>query len=200
SIRFSVCDTGDPLQVKAAWETMRQAGFLPDVAILNAGINIHDLTPQFDHAAFRKQYETNLFGATQWVDLLLPGFLQRGSGHFVAISSMSAYLRANHGAGYASSKAAMSMAFGCLEARYGKDGIGFTTVNLGPTQTAMWPGGKFPLLMSAESAAAKILKAVEKKKSVLDLPCLLVLLARLTQFIPQGLLSALVSLVKPKKK
>lgn len=198
SFNYSVCDVAQARHIADAWQSMRKAQYLADVAILNAGVNAYDLIPQFNYAKFKELYNVNLFGALGWVDILLPEFLKRGYGHFVAVSSMSAFLRTPKGAGYASSKAALSSAFACLRSRYHKDNIAFTTAHLGPVATAMWPGGKFPLLLSPTAAAVKILKAINKKQALLDTPWPLIMAARLTQFIPDNFLMNLVSLIKRK--
>lgn len=187
--RFFVtaCDVTSAADVDAALAAMAAEDFVPDVAILNAGVNIADLEPDFDLRACEQVFRVNLFGALIWVERLLPGFLKAGAGHFVAISSMSAFRPSSHGTAYAASKAALSMAFESLRMRYRESPLRFTTVHLGPVDTAMWPGGRFPLLLSPDDAARRILDAVARGRAVYDCPAPLVLLARLSRLMPRSL-------------
>lgn len=184
---YSVCDVGSLDDVRVALHLMAAAGFVPDVAILNAGVNLFDLEPEFDFGKCEQTFRVNLFGTLVWVEHLLPRFQQRGHGHFVAISSVSAFLASSHGVAYGASKAALSMAFESLRRRYRRVPVRFTTVHLGPLDTAMWPGPKSRFLLSPGVAAERILAAVERQKDVYDYPALIVLVARVAGLIPTPL-------------
>lgn len=184
---YSLCDVTSPDDVQAVLRSMDSEGFSPDIVILNAGVNAYDLEPGFNFAHCEYVFRVNLFGALIWVDHLLPRFLKEGGGHFVAISSMSAFLVNPRGTAYAASKAALSMAFESLRLRYLWTPIRFTTVHLGPVNTAMWPGGKFLFVLSPEEAAKRILGAIERGKNVYNCPAFLVLLARLSGLLPRRL-------------
>ena len=181
---YSHCDVTRPEDVSAVMQHMRARAFLPDVVVLNAGINAHDLVPQYDSRQYAQIMQTNLFGALAWVEQWLPVFCQRGSGHFMAISSLSAYLAHERGAAYGASKAALTSTFLSLRKRYRREGVAFTTVHLGPVDTAMWNGNRFPLLLSPVCVARRLLQAMERQSAVVDLPWLLVCLARLMQWFP----------------
>lgn len=193
---YSICDVASRDQVQTVISSMDAQGFIPRVVILNAGVNIHDLEPDFDLSQCEQVFRVNLFGALIWVDQLLPKFLHDGGGRFVAISSMSAFRVTSHGTAYAASKAALSMAFESLRLRYRSSAVRFTTVHLGPVDTAMWPGGHFPFLLSPETAAKRILGAIDKGKEVYDCPALMVLLARLSGLLPRSFVLVSERLVK----
>jgi NADP-dependent 3-hydroxy acid dehydrogenase YdfG len=105
------CDVTSVSEVDAVVAAMDRERFVPEIAILNAGTNLHDLEPAFRVADCEQVFRVNLFGALVWVDRLLPRLLERGRGHFAAISSMSAFRVTSRSVGYAASKAALSMAF-----------------------------------------------------------------------------------------
>lgn len=178
------CDVTQPSQIAETVRFMRAHPFVPDVVVLNAGINTQDLLPHYDHQRYLDVMQTNLFGVMGWVTELLPLYEERGEGHFIAISSMSAFLTHGRGAAYGASKAALTSTFESLRKRYANTRIKFTTVHLGPVNTAMWSGRWFPLLLSEEAVARKLMVAMERKPAVVDYPCGLVWAARLSQFLP----------------
>jgi NAD(P)-dependent dehydrogenase (short-subunit alcohol dehydrogenase family) len=185
------CDVSRTGDVDRAIAAMDAGGFAPDLVILNAGINLPDLEPSFRLDAAEEVFRVNVFGALAFVDRLLPRARAAGRGHFVAISSMSAFRTSGRSVAYAASKAALSMAFESLRFRYAAEPVRFTTVHLGPVDTAMWPGGKFPFLLTPEDAARRILRAVERGRTVYDCPRPIVAAARLSALIPGWALTRL---------
>lgn len=183
SFFFSACDVGREEAVASTLEAMRQRSFSPDVVVLNAGVNDTDLLPDYDHARYACVFQTNLFGVMLWVREFLPLFKRQRGGQFVAVSSLSAYLTHNRGAGYSASKAALSSTFGSLRKRYRKEGITFTTVHLGPVETPMWKRGWFPFILSDRAVARRIMKAMDRRESVVDYPFFMAFAARLSQVV-----------------
>ena len=180
---FSACDVTQPAQVQAAFRQMESAGFSPDAVVLNAGINRQDLIPHYNASDYRDVFETNLFGALVWVDAFLPVFLKRREGQFVAVSSMSAFLTHGRGAAYSASKSALSLTFQAFQKRYQAEGILFSIIHFGPIETAMWNKGRFIFLRSDTQAARQILKAIDRKKTLIDYPWSLVWMVRFHQLL-----------------
>ncbi len=108
----------------------------------------------------------------------------RNNGQIIAISSMSAYLAQSNGVGYSSSKAALTMAFQCLNKVYKQKGINLNVFNLGPVDTDMWEKGKFPFLLTEKNVARKIINSFGSKKGTINYPAYLVFLARVLNFFP----------------
>ena len=194
------CDVSVAGDVDRAMTTLDGEGVTPELVILNAGINLPDLEPCFRLAAAEEVFRVNVFGALAWVERLLPRMLAARRGHFVAISSMSAFRTSGRSVAYAASKASLSMAFESLRLRYAGEPVGFTTVHLGPVDTAMWPGGKFPFLLTPDEAARRILRAVERGRTVYDCPGPVVAAARLSALIPAWALMKLERLARPATK
>lgn len=183
--QWSACDVTQEAHVADAMRAMHAQRFQPDVVVLNAGVNAHDLLPRYDHQRYLEVMRTNLFGVMTWVDRWLPIFEARQAGHFIAISSMSAYLTHSKGAAYGASKAALTSTFDSLRRRYLRDRIHFTTVHLGPVQTAMWSGAFFPGLLSEAAVARKLMGAIDRRPAVVDYPCGMIWAARLSQLVPR---------------
>jgi|GEM_PF-645804 len=166
-------DVGDLMRdPKELLNQMEKKGFFPDAVILNAAINMSDLSPHFDFHAFKEVIETNVYGVVRWVDLFLPAFLQRKRGHFIAISSFSAYYGSPKGAGYPASKAAISRAFDSFRLRYEKDNVYFTSIHFGPVDTRLWQRKKVSGVLSIDQAVECILKALRGKKPSYHSPVL----------------------------
>lgn len=167
----SVCDVADPEAVRSACRAMREAGFIPDSVILNAGVNAPDAEEGFDARRFDSMVQVNLLGASTWVGEWLPEFLRRGEGAFTAVSSMAAIQGNPRSMGYAVSKRALSEFFRYLRARYGHAPVTFTTVHLGPIDTPMSRATTLlPGAMSAEAAARATLKATDRRRRAVYVP------------------------------
>lgn len=186
AIRHSVCDVGSPEDVARVRSEMDRAGFLPDLAILNAGINAEDPDSGEVGPVFERLFRTNVQGIVAWVHHLLPAFLDRGTGHFVAISSLSALASVPHGAAYAASKAAVTRLFEGYRLTYGERGVRFTTIQPGMIDTAMSRHVRKGLLpvLPPEEAARRVLAAVESGRRTASFPLTSSLATRLLAALP----------------
>ncbi|MDZ7784112.1 MAG: SDR family NAD(P)-dependent oxidoreductase [Halioglobus sp.] len=89
--RYSGCDIADPAACAAVRREMDAADYLPDAIVLNAGLDLDDAPPGLDAAQSARIMRTNYDGAHYWVAAFIEPFLRRGSGQFVAISSILAH-------------------------------------------------------------------------------------------------------------
>ena len=87
------------------------SGDLPDVFILNAGINRLDNDEAFDLPLYREVIETNLYGVLNFIGPLTALPAGRVERHVVAISSMVNYAGNPYGLGYQTSKQALTTCF-----------------------------------------------------------------------------------------
>lgn len=194
---YSVGDVVRKDDVRRAAEEMRARNFLPDVVVLNAAIFKEDLVPQYNHAIFEEVFGVNIFGAVVWVEAFIDKFLKRGSGQFIAVSSIAAFRPDRFRASYPASKAALSMAFRSFRIRYGKDNILFKTIFFGPIVTPMSvhverdKKGKIVskkfFVAEPRKAAQAVIGAMRGKKHEYYFPYFITLLFRLTLFLPDGL-------------
>jgi NADP-dependent 3-hydroxy acid dehydrogenase YdfG len=133
---------------------------VPDVVILNAGVGENETRKAFDIAIHERTFAVNYFGALNFVDALMPAFMARGSGKFVAISSLAAYRGLPKGGAYGASKAAITTAFESCRNTYRETGVRFVTVHPGFVDTPMQKGVKMPLMWPVRKAAARILRGI----------------------------------------
>jgi NAD(P)-dependent dehydrogenase (short-subunit alcohol dehydrogenase family) len=160
-------------------------GFLPDLVVLNAGV--YEREEGFSLDRFDRLLGVNLRGALVWVEAFLPGFLERGSGHFAAVASLSAYYGTPGAAAYCAGKGALALAMESLRVRYQPQGIGFTTVYLGFMESAMTAGQKLPWLScTPDQAAHRIARAVDRGRPTVHYPLLQSCAARFLAALPRG--------------
>lgn len=204
---FSVCDVGNEEESKSVLREMRQKDFLPEVAVLNAAAFLSDTDSYYNHSLLVKAFRVNVFGALFWVEAFLPDFLKRGSGKFIAISSVAAYRPNPKSISLSASKAALSMAFRGLRLRYQKDNIGFSNVYFGPIATNLVPawssaGGqpRYFFVLSPEKAAKKIIKVLNGKAGDYWFPFFTTFIFRLVLLMPDRVFAAITQYLKNNGK
>ena len=180
AVRFECVDVRSAAGVDRLIRELAAAGELPDVFLLNAGINRLDNDHAFDLAAYREVMDTNLFGVLNFVaplSALPPAGVER---HLVAVSSMVKYAGNPYGLGYATSKAALSACFDTWARMRGGIGLVFQQVVLGPVDTGIYTmPDRFPRWMnrvkklssvSVERAAGAIARFARTRKKTLHYP------------------------------
>ncbi len=186
---YSVCDISKEENVLNVASDMERVNFLPDVVVLNAGIEKKDLLEGYKNKIAKDVFDVNFFGALICVEIFINKFFKRGSGKFIAISSLFAKRPDVDSASYCSSKSALSMAFRSFYLHYYKNNIIFTNIYFGPVDTNISSsykktGGKKPFfVISPERAAEGIIKAVKGKKSTYYFPFFIAIVIRLTSFL-----------------
>jgi gluconate 5-dehydrogenase len=137
SVRFECVDVRDADRVQRLVESLAETGELPELFILNAGINRVDNDESFDLRAYKSVIDTNLYGVLHFIGPLTrlpPGQVPR---HVVAISSMAHYVGNPYGLGYFTSKRAVTGCFDVWSEMYSGTDLVFQQVILGPVPTAI---------------------------------------------------------------
>lgn len=147
-VRFEIVDVRASEDVARLVRRLAEAGELPDVFVLNAGINRVDNDQAFQLSVYRAVLDTNLYGVLNFVAPLteLPA---RGSPrHVVAVSSMASYVGNPYGLGYHTSKRALTACFDTWSKMYRGTDLVFQRVMLGPVRTGIYTmEDKFPRWM-----------------------------------------------------
>jgi len=183
---YTQCDVRDADSIRMTAREMTEAGFIPDIAVFNAGAPTRDAADSFRFQSFRENFETNLFGAVIWVEEFLPHFLMRGSGVFAAISSQSVF-RENHRdtVGYSASKLALTKAFENLRLQYLPTGLRFVTFHPGRMSAV-----NKSIIGTTYSKAARIICAntlAASPKAVVNFPALQYYMTRALRFVPDAI-------------
>jgi short-subunit dehydrogenase len=79
-----------------------------DIFVNNAGFGLNDAVADMDMAEFRRMFDTNLFGAVECMQAVIPIMRQQGGGDIVNISSVSGHIATPYMSGYAATKHAMN--------------------------------------------------------------------------------------------
>lgn len=166
SARFECLDVRAADGVEDLLKRLAASGALPDVFILNAGINRVDNDEAFDLPAYREVVDTNLYGVLNFVAPLTRLPPTGTARHLVAVSSMVTYAGNPYGLGYQISKRALTASFEVWSQMYAATDLVFQQVILGPVPSAMYgmqdrlPGWMFRIKRlssgSGEGAASAI--------------------------------------------
>jgi NAD(P)-dependent dehydrogenase (short-subunit alcohol dehydrogenase family) len=135
AVRFECVDVRSAEDVARLIRSLAEAAELPDVLLLNAGINRVDNDESFRLDSFREVLDTNLYGVLNFVrplTALPPGPSPR---HLVAVGSMASYVGNPYGLGYHASKKALAACFDVWSRMYAGTDLVFQLVLLGPVRT-----------------------------------------------------------------
>ena len=138
SVRFECVDVRSAEDVDRLVRGLATSGQLPEVFILNAGINRVDNDESFQPSPYKEVLDTNLYGVLNFVGPLTqlpPCPVER---HVVAISSMASYAGNPYGLGYHTSKQALTACFETWSRMYAGTDLVFQQVILGPVRTAIY--------------------------------------------------------------
>jgi len=152
---------------------VQDAGYLPalrsvlereeevDLCVYCAGIG--ELLDLSDMHGEEMIFDVNLLGLIRTVSVLLPEMARRGSGHLIGISSVADEILSEEAPSYHSSKAGFSNYLEGLALAARPRGVYVTNVRFGFVDTKMAKADVKPFMMSAERAAAHLLKCIDKK-------------------------------------
>lgn len=160
---------------KLVAETLLAFGSI-DVVICNAGISMRALFKDLSRESFEKVVQVNFLGAVSLIHHSLPSLI-KSKGTVIGISSINGRRATPARTAYAASKYAMEGFLESLRMELKADDVHVLTVCPGFTQTNMrgssiMPDGSIQgetkldesKMMSAETVAKKIYRAMEKKK------------------------------------
>lgn len=138
NVRFECVDVRSREQVRQLIARLVESAELPEVLLLNAGINRVDNDASFDLDAYRDVIDTNLYGVLHFVAPVSE--LARGpkTHHVIAVSSMAAHVGNPYALGYHTSKLALSGCFRAWSRMYAGTHLVFQQVLLGPVPTGMY--------------------------------------------------------------
>ncbi|HIJ62633.1 MAG TPA: SDR family NAD(P)-dependent oxidoreductase [Rhodospirillaceae bacterium] len=157
-----------------------------DTAILCAGTYLPTPGQSFDAATVRGLMETNLMGTVHCVAALLPGMLARRAGRLVLVASVAGYRGLPTAAGYSASKAAVIALAESLKTDLEGSGLRVNLVNPGFVDTPLTRQNSFPMpdLISAEAAAATILRGLAGRRFEIAFPARFAAVMKLLRLLP----------------
>jgi short-subunit dehydrogenase len=182
----AAADVGDRSALRAAVAEVEGRLGPAEVMVANAGYGMPTELDPLNIGDVEQTMRVNLMGVIYSVEAVLPGMLERGRGHLVAISSLAAFKGLPGESAYCASKAAVNIYMEGLRIALRTKGVSVTTVCPGFVQTAIAAMNTpaMPFLMSADAAAGRIAKLIARGRGgvacfPLPMALLMSLIARL---------------------
>jgi short-subunit dehydrogenase len=207
NIRILPLDLGQPSTLQLSAEVAIQFFGYVDVLINNGGISQRSLAKDTSLDVDRKIMEVDYFGTIALTKYLLPHFIQRQSGHFVVVTSVTGKVATPYRTGYAAAKHALHGFFDALRAELWNESkkIYVTLVCPGWIRTnismnALTGDGSANQKMDATTArgldpnvlARKMVRAIEKRKNEVYITGVKERLAVLLKRFFPGLLASII--------
>lgn len=200
TIAIANADVGDRDATLAAIRGLEAALGPTDLLIANAGIGLPTGAAEMNVPGVETMLRVNFLGLVYAIEAVLPGMIARGSGHVVGISSLAAYKGIPGSAGYCASKAAVNAYLESLRIELKAKGVAVTAVCPGFVKTEMTAKNPtMPLVMEADEAARRILKALTRRPAVFNFPWQMSLLMKLTRWIPDRVMAKRVPVQRGKE-
>lgn len=165
---FAAADVTNLSAVRTAVRTLEDELGPCDVLVANAGTYRKTSGREFDPATADAVVAANLEGVIHAVGAVLPGMVDRHSGHLAAVASMAGALGLPGAAAYSASKAAVIMLMESLRVDLRPLGIKVTTICPGYVDTPLITEAEratLTNLVSAEDAARRIIRAIERGRA-----------------------------------
>ncbi len=168
-----VGDTTNPQTVARNYiEIKNQWGGL-DWAILNAGISLRNPGTKFSADIYRKTFETNVFGATYWLEAIIPDMVKAKNGVIAGISSLAGFVGLPQSGAYSSSKSALLILLESLRVDLAASNVSVITICPGFIKSEMTDKNDprdMVFVLDAQTGARKIIQAIKKKKRLFYFP------------------------------
>ena len=118
-------------------------------------------------------FEVNLMGVVKAIEIVLPGLLQRGTGHIIVLSSQADRLVSTNRPSYSASKSAVSRFVEGVALAVRQSGVAMSNVRFGFVDTKMAKAPSTPLMISVDQAVEHLMDCVATKPIRLTRPRLL---------------------------
>lgn len=184
------CDVRDPHAVRVVANDFMSRYGCPDIVIANAGISYGTLTEcPDDYDAFKAVMDVNVCGLVATFQPFIEPMRAARKGVLAGIASVAGYRGLPGAEAYCASKAAAISYLESLRVRLAVDGVRVLTVNPGYVDTPLTRGNPYPMpfLLTADSAAEKIGRAIDKGASYTVLPWQMAVVAKLLRIMPNSL-------------
>lgn len=165
-----VHDAADHQAVEPLWQRIEQELGEVDELHFVAGVMPTVALDEFDFDKDRQQFEVNALGGIAWVNAAARRFQQRKRGCIVGISSVAQDRGRIGKPGYHASKAAFDTFLEAVRNRLWRHGVQVTTIRPGFVETPMTQGLPLKGAIAADRAAALILRARDRRKTIAYVP------------------------------
>lgn len=198
TIETATVDITDRQQVLSSIRGFAERLGPVDLLIANAGVGYPTGADPMNVPGVEHMTKVNFLGVVYAFEAVMEPMLQRQSGHLVAISSLAAYKGLPGAAAYCATKAAVKNYCEALRIELRDRGVAVTCVCPGFIATEMTAKNEHPMpfLMSADTGAQRILRALARRKKVYDFPWPMRMLMWLSKWAPDRFIAKRVPLQK----
>ena len=170
-------------------DALWRAALATPLAVLAAGTYKPLHLAEFDTANFIETNAVNYLGVVHALSALIPHMRTRRSGHLACIASVAGYRGLPKAATYGPSKAALINLAESLKPELDADGVTISIINPGFVATPLTAQNEFPMpfLLSAEEAAARILRGLQRRRFEIAFPTRFVLMLKLARLLPYSI-------------
>jgi len=184
--RLYQADVRNAAAMQAAAEAFLNEVGSPDIVIAAAGISVGTLTevPE-DATVFRAVMDANVLGLVHtFQPFILP--MQKNGGVLCGISSVAGVRGLPGGGAYSASKAAATVYLEALRLEQNAHGIDVVTVAPGYIDTPMTQVNPYamPFKMTAQTAANKVARCIERRRAYTVIPWQMGWVAHLLKWLP----------------
>jgi short-subunit dehydrogenase len=183
-------DVRDAQAMRAAATEFIEAAGVPDIVIGCAGISVGALTEDpADLPVFQAVMDANVMGLVHTFHPFIAPMQAAGKGVLCGIASVAGVRGLPGGGAYSASKAAARVYLEALRLELKSSGIDVVTVSPGYIETPMTHVNPYPMpfRMTADAAAAKVARLVEKRRPESIIPWQMGIVARFMRCMPRAL-------------
>jgi short-subunit dehydrogenase len=187
-------DVRDAAALRGAAADFLQRFGPPTTVIANAGIGVGTLTQHIeDIAPFQDIMDVNVMGMVKTFQPFVAAMMQARQGSLVGIASVAGLRGLPGSQAYSASKAAAISYLESLRAEMRASGVRVTTICPGYIDTPMTEGNPYPMpfMLSAEEAARRMLRAIDRGWPFVIIPWQMALVGRLMKALPASVYDAL---------
>jgi short-subunit dehydrogenase len=196
------CDVTDREAVREAVRQAEERLGPTTTLIANAGGAAATDVANFSAAHIAVVVDLNLIGVANCIEAVLPGMLERGAGHLVAMSSIASYRGLPNAAAYSAAKAGLTNLMESLRIDLRSKGIDVTVLAPGfvRTKPAKKKKRNRPLTLELEDATARMHRAIKGRKAYYAFPKSLLAVMWLGWALPAPIYDRIVAGRGPKVK
>ncbi len=183
-----VADVRDAQAMQEAISRFMQTAGIPDIVIACAGISVGTLTEEkADLPIFQAVMDANVMGLVHTFHPFIASMKTRGSGILCGIASVAGVRGLPGGGAYSASKAAVRVYLESLRLELKSSGIDVITISPGYITTPMTSVNPYPMpfKLSAEVAAYKIVRLIDKRRPESIIPWQMAIVARVMKWLPR---------------
>jgi short-subunit dehydrogenase len=177
------CDVTDRQQVASAVAAVEAVDGPIERLVSCTGGGKRTTVDDFRAAQLEQMLTLNVMGTANCLEAVLPGMLRRRRGHIVAISSLAAARGLPGGAEHSAAKAALSTLLEGLRVGLKRHGVDLTVLSPGFVRGDESKKRR-PLEVPIDIAAARMVKAIERRRRSYAFPLPLVLTLAALRCVP----------------